>query len=78
MKNLQESFDTQNWKDYIVFVHALKSTSLSIGGVMVSELALELEMAGKAQEYEVILQKHERVMELYQNTVEAGRAYLSQ
>lgn len=78
MKNLQEAFDTQNWKDYIVFVHALKSTSLSIGGVMVSELALELEMAGKAQEYEVILQKHESVMELYQKTVESGRAYLSQ
>ena len=44
---------------------------------MVSELALELEMAGKAQEYEVILEKHERVMELYQKTVEAGKAYLS-
>ena len=44
---LQEVFDTENWKDYVTAVHALKSTSLSIGGKAVSEKAFELEKAGK-------------------------------
>jgi len=77
MTKLQNAFDTQNWNDYVVYVHALKSTSLSIGGSIVSELARELEMAGKAHEINVILKKHENVMELYRKTVEAGRGYLS-
>ena len=73
---LQEAFERQDWNKYIVSVHALKSTSLSIGGVRVSELALELEQAGKAGDYVYIVEHHDEVMDIYTKTVEAGRQHL--
>ena len=44
---LQEAFEGEDWKNYTVFVHALKSTSLSLGSEKVSAAAKELETAGK-------------------------------
>ncbi len=44
---LQTSFDEEDWKNYTIQIHALKSTSLSIGGKKLSTLAKQLEQAGK-------------------------------
>lgn len=44
---LQKSFDVEDWKKYTIQIHALKSTSLSIGGERLSEFAKQLEHAGK-------------------------------
>lgn len=76
MEQLQNAFDTEDWKNYTILVHALKSTSLSIGGCQVSELAFELEKAGKENEISVIKEKHKNVMLFYQQTIEDGRKYL--
>ena len=46
-EQLQKAFDAEDWKNYTVYVHGLKSTSLSIGGEKTSELAKKLEQAGK-------------------------------
>ncbi len=46
-KKIQETFIAQDWKNYTIFVHALKSNALSIGGEKVSAAAKELELAGK-------------------------------
>lgn len=87
-EKLQQAFDSENWKNYTVFVHALKSTASSIGGEQVGQIARELEMAGnilrndnssesekhKAEEY--IKSHHAEVMELYDKLVEEGRRYL--
>lgn len=75
---LQRAFDTENWKDYITAVHALKSTSLSIGGKAVSAKAAELEKAGKADDITYIKENHRKVLELYHQTVESARLYLEQ
>ena len=40
------AYDAEHWEDYTTFVHALKSTALSVGGRKLSEAAKALEMAG--------------------------------
>lgn len=46
-KEIEKAFVSENWKDYTTLVHALKSSSLSIGGRVLSETARQLELAGK-------------------------------
>ena len=88
-EKIQNAFDTKNWKNYTVFVHALKSTAFSVGGEQVGEIAKNLEMSGnvitntnsseiekqKAEEY--INSHHAEVMELYDKLVEEGERYLN-
>ncbi len=56
-------YDSGDWKNYIVKVHALKSSSLLIGAVDLSEEAKELEMAGKRDDIDYIRANHAGVME---------------
>ena len=86
---IQEAFDNGDWNNYTTFVHALKSTSLSVGGEKTSEAAKQLEESGKiliakstseldkheAEEY--IKTHNAEAMELYDNLVEEGWRYLN-
>ena len=86
---INEAFESGNWNNYTTFVHALKSTSLSIGGEECSEAAKKLEMAGKilisassseldkheAEEY--IKTHNAEAMGLYDKLVDEGRDYLN-
>ena len=86
---IQEAFDKEDWQNYTTFVHALKSTSLSIGGTQLSEAAKQLEMSGKVCIAEdttdldkhlnvaYIQEHHAETMELYDKLVEEGRDYLN-
>ena len=75
-----DDFNSENWEDYTVHVHALKSGSLSMGGKILSEAAKALEMAGhayldgpteeKEQHLEYIKTHHEETMRLYDAFVE--------
>ena len=62
---LNQFFEEQDWENYQVLVHSLKSTSLSIGAVMVSEKAKALEMAAKSGDTDYIRLHHHAVMEEY-------------
>lgn len=44
---LPSYYEEKNWKDYAVVSHAIKSSSLSIGAVTLSDLAKEQEFFGK-------------------------------
>ena len=89
-KRLQETFSAEDWKNYTILVHALKSTSLSIGGEKCSDAAKKLELAGKMiigegaskddkqQGKEYIKAHHAEAMELYNKLTEEGRRYLAQ
>ena len=75
--SLQEAFDAGDWKKYTIQIHALKSTSLSIGGEKTSALAKQLELSGKLitaanstelekqQSVEFIQAHHAEAMSLY-------------
>ncbi len=59
-------YEASNWADYAVKVHALKSTSLTIGAEELSARAKELEMAGKSEDIEFIRENHPALMLMYE------------
>ena len=46
-ETLPDYYNTKKWRDYAIVAHAIKSSSLSIGAVELSELAKEQEFLGK-------------------------------
>ncbi len=51
---VKDAYESKDYKNYEVFVHGLKSTSLSIGAVALSDLAKEHEFAAKNGEIQFI------------------------
>ena len=58
-------YENSRWADYAVKVHALKSTSLTIGAEVLSAQAKELEMAGKRGDTEYIRGHHAALLQTY-------------
>ena len=44
---MEAALSSENWKEYTTLLHALKSTSLSLGGQKLSDMAKAQELAGK-------------------------------
>ncbi len=76
-EQIEAALASENWKDYTMYLHSLKSTALTLGGRQLSELAKAQELAGKrilapgATEAEKsaaiqeIREHHAKTMELY-------------
>lgn len=82
LAKITNAYNSADWKNYTIYVHGLKSSSLTIGGEVLSAAAKELELAGKAigreentaENEAFIRSRHEEVMKLYKETVkEAGQ-----
>ena len=67
---IQAAFDSGDWKNYQILVHALKSTSLSIGAANLSERAKNLEHAAKDNNIDDIKANHADLMAIYQKVRE--------
>ena len=65
---MQAYYEQKDWKQYSVFVHALKSSSRLIGAAVLSEEAAGLEKAADEGREEYISRKHDTVMQNYINT----------
>ena len=65
-----------NWHNYVIEVHALKSTSLTIGAVELSEKAKKLELAGKAGDFDIIIKDNDELMQSYNDVIAEGRKFL--
>ena len=63
-------YESANWKDYAVKVHALKSTSLTIGAEAFSAQAKELELAGKRGDVDFIHARHDALLSAYDKLCE--------
>ena len=59
-------YENGDWGAYAVKVHALKSTSLTIGAKELSEQAKALEQAGKSGDESFIREHHESLMHVYE------------
>lgn len=55
---LEKLYEEQDWKNYTIRVHGLKSTMQSIGAIPLFEKAKALEMAGKNEDIDYILEWH--------------------
>lgn len=67
---LDESYLNEDWENYRILVHALKSTSLSIGAVNLSEAAKALEAAAKEGDIAFINENHAAMMKDYQSLLD--------
>ena len=65
-EKIQAAFDSGDWKNYQILVHALKSTSLSIGAENLSEQAKSLELAAKDDKIDEIRANHGDLMTNYE------------
>lgn len=68
---IQQLYEEENWKNYAIAVHALKSNSKGIGAEALAELALNLEMAGKENRVDYILEHHEELLEKHNELLSA-------
>lgn len=64
-------YEAANWADYAVKVHALKSTSLTIGAEELSEQAKALERAGKNEDVAYIHENHPKLLRMYEKVCES-------
>ena len=64
--SLQKSYDAENWHDYSIYVHSLKSSSKMIGATALSMRAAKLEAAANAGDSVSIMTEHEAMMEEYE------------
>jgi CheY-like chemotaxis protein/HPt (histidine-containing phosphotransfer) domain-containing protein len=69
--NLQRCFEAQDWRNYRIFVHALKSSARLIGAGKLSGMAEKLEKAAKEEDAAAIRAGHSALMAEYEKTVEA-------
>jgi CheY-like chemotaxis protein/HPt (histidine-containing phosphotransfer) domain-containing protein/anti-sigma regulatory factor (Ser/Thr protein kinase) len=76
-KELKEYFEKGDFEYYRITVHAIKSTSLTIGATKVSEDAKALEMACKESNLDFVKQNHETFMEEYKSLIRVLQAELA-
>ncbi|MBO5487663.1 MAG: response regulator, partial [Eubacterium sp.] len=69
-------YQEENWDRYKILVHALKSTSLSIGATRLSEAAKQLEMAAKEDRIDYIRENHESTMADYRKLLDLLKGVL--
>ncbi|MBQ9478868.1 MAG: response regulator [Selenomonadaceae bacterium] len=62
---LDHSFGADDWKNYRITVHALKSTALIVGATELSEEAKTLELAAKDGDVETLKKNHAALIEHY-------------
>ena len=71
------SYEAEDYTNYTIYVHALKSTSKMIGALVLSEKARLLELAGKEQKIDYIKDSHDEVIDLFENVIAEITDYLT-
>ena len=73
-EELMEAFSKEDFEYYRITVHAVKSTSLTIGATKISEDAKALEMACKEGNLDFVKKNHEAFMQKYKALIQALRS----
>lgn len=68
-QDMKDYLEKKDWKNYSITVHAIKSTSMTIGASALSEKAKKLEMAAKEAQEEIIHNAWEELYQDYQNVL---------
>ena len=74
--DITTSYEQEDYKNYTIYVHALKSTSKMIGALGLSEKAKALEMAGKDNDIDFIRANHADLLPLYDSIIAEIADYL--
>ena len=76
LPGLQKYYESGDWENYGILVHALKSASRMIGAVRLSELASGLEKASDQRDTDAIHRTHPVMMEEYRALAEVLGAHV--
>ena len=71
ISDLETSYAAADWEAYRIAAHSVKSTSLNIGAVKLSEHAKEMEYAARDGDTELIKNRHEGFLEEYRSVINA-------
>ncbi len=71
-------YEKQDWKNYAIIVHALKSTAKMIGAMTLSDQARALEDAAKRGQAAFITENHQQTMQLYETVSEGVLKWLTE
>ena len=69
-KTIQNFFINKDWKNYEIYVHALKSSTKTLGINDLSEEAKHLEMAAKDKNVDEIEAKHGIMIEHFEKVID--------
>jgi signal transduction histidine kinase/CheY-like chemotaxis protein/HPt (histidine-containing phosphotransfer) domain-containing protein len=72
---IESLYQEENWKNYTISVHAVKSSMKTIGAMKLSEMAKELETAGKEGRISDIRDGHAAMVEEYRRVVAMLQTY---
>ncbi|MCR5510229.1 MAG: response regulator [Lachnospiraceae bacterium] len=72
---IRQAYDNEDWEDYTIRVHALKSSSRQVGAMKLGDMAEELEKAGKASDLDTIKAKTADTLQEYSAFLEALGGY---
>jgi len=75
--DIVSAYEKEDYSNYTIFVHALKSTSKMIGAQNLSEMARKMEESGKAGEFDYIRENYEAMINEYDAVVTEINDYLS-
>lgn len=67
---ITEAFDKEDWTDYTIKVHALKSSSRQIGAMELGDMAEALEKAGKADDIDTIKADTDKTMTVFKELLD--------
>jgi hypothetical protein len=76
-EELEKFFAEENWADYRVVIHGVKSTTLMIGGEDLSAKAKELELAAAEGNADFVKANHASVLDQYHKLMDTIRAAIS-
>lgn len=67
---IKKAYDDEDWKNYVIFVHGLKSSMKSVGINKLSGMAELLEMAGKEENIDYINKNNEALLSEYSRVID--------
>lgn len=70
IEQAQSLYEKADWKNYVIVVHGIKSSMMSIGAVKLSEMAKALEFAGKGQNFDFIRREHATMMKEFERVMQ--------
>ena len=69
LEKLTESFEKEDWANYIVDIHAVKSSSMLLGMTALVEEAKQLELVIKEENYNYVKDNHLKVLKEYERII---------
>lgn len=70
LEQVQNLFRKEDWKNYVIVVHGIKSAMMSIGAVKLSEMAKALEFAGKGEDFDFIRREHDSMVNEFERVMQ--------